>query len=160
MIMTNGNSKPRRIGIRAILTGERGQNLLEFALAAPIVMLMLVSTVELGRLAYLGMLVKNAAHAGVQYGAQNLATAADSMGMQDAALNDGQNMAGLTATASHYCSCADGSSSSCAPGDCASSHRLVYVQVNTTGQFQPLLHWPGLPTTYTVNGRAVMRVAQ
>jgi Flp pilus assembly protein TadG len=146
--------------IRAILKGDAGQNLLEFAVVTPIVLLLLVGAVEIGRLAYLGMLVQNAARAGVQYGSQNLATAADNSAMQSAALNDGQNISGLTATASHFCSCADGSSSSCTPGDCSGSHMLVYVQVNTTGQFQPLIHCPGLPSTYVLNGQAVMRVAQ
>ena len=140
--------------------GESGQSLLEFALAAPVVMLFLVGAIEIGRAASLSILVNNAAHAGVQYGAQNLATAADDVGMQNAALNDAQNIAGLTAVASHFCSCADGSSSSCQPGDCSGSHRLVYVQVNTTGQFQPLMNYPGLPSSYTLNGQAVMRVGQ
>jgi Flp pilus assembly protein TadG len=157
---TKLKSKPGAAGIRAILEGDSAQNLLEFALVAPVVLLLLVGAVEIGRLAYLGMLVKNAARAGVQYGAQNLATAADDSGMQNAALNDGQNITGLTAVASHFCTCADGSSSSCAAGDCSASHRLVYVQVNTTGQFQPLIRCPGLPSSYTLNGQAVMRVAQ
>jgi Flp pilus assembly protein TadG len=146
--------------MRAILAGEGGQSLLEFAVLAPVILLLLVGAIEIGRLAYLSILVNNAAHAGVQYGAQNLATAADNSGMQNAALNDGQNIAGLTASASHYCTCADGSSSSCQATDCAGSHRLVYVQVNTTGQFQSLFAYPGLPASYTVSGQAVMRVAQ
>jgi hypothetical protein len=144
----------------ANLTSEAGQSLLEFALVAPVVMLMLVGAIEVGRAFYLSILVNNAAHAGVQYGAQNLATAADNNGMQNAAVSDAQNLAGLTATASHFCSCADGSSSSCQPSDCSGSHRLVYVQVNTSGIFQPLIPYPGLPSSYPLNGQAVMRVAQ
>lgn len=157
---TKLKSKPGKVGLRAILKGDAAQNLLEFALVMPVVLLLMVGAVEIGRLAYLGILVQNAARAGVQYGAQNLATAADNNGMQNAALNDGQNITGLTALASHSCTCADGSSSSCAVGDCSGSHRLVYVQVNTTGQFQPLIRFPGLPSSYTLNGQAVMRVDQ
>lgn len=147
-------------GMRWMLTAEGGQNLLEFALFVPVILLLLVGAIEIGRLAYLSILVNNAAHAGVQYGAQSLATASDNTGMQNAALNDGQNIAGLTAAASYFCTCADGSSSACQPTDCAGSHRLVYVQVNTTGQFQSLFAFPGLPASYTVSGQAVMRVAQ
>jgi Flp pilus assembly protein TadG len=157
---TRRTSRRKAPGMRAILAGEGGQSLLEFAVLAPVILLLLVGAIEIGRLAYLSILVNNAAHAGVQYGAQNLATAADNSGMQNAALNDGQNIAGLTASASHYCTCADGSSSSCQATDCAGSHRLVYVQVNTTGQFQSLFAYPGLPASYTVSGQAVMRVAQ
>ena len=139
---------------------ENGQSLLEFALVAPVIMLLLVGAVEIGRVFYMTILVNNAARAGAQYGAQNLATAADPTGMQNAALADGQNITGLSANASHFCSCADGSSSTCQPSDCSGTHRLVYVKVNTTGVFQPLLHYPGFPSSYTVNGQAVMRVAQ
>ena len=143
-----------------ILSEEKGQSLFEFAILTPVVLIMLVGAIEIGRLAYLSILVNNAASAGVQYGAQSLATASDNTGMQTAALNDGQNITGLTATATHFCSCADGSSSSCQPTDCGANHRLVYVQVNTTGQFQSLFAYPGFPASYTVNGQAVMRVAQ
>jgi len=157
---TKQTSRLKTPWTRSLLGGERGQNLLEFALVVPIILLLLVGAIEIGRLAYLSILVNNAAHAGVQYGAQNLATASDNTGMQIAALDDGQNISGLTAAASHYCTCADGSSSSCQPTDCAGSHRLVYVQVNTTGQFHSLVAYPGLPSSYTVSGEAVMRVAQ
>lgn len=150
----------KTLRIQSLLTAEGGQNLLEFAFFVPVILLVLLGAIEMGRLAYLSILVNNAAHAGVQYGAQNLATASDNIGMQNAALNDGQNISGLTAAASYYCSCADGSSSSCQPTDCAGSHRLVYVQVNTTGQFRSLFAYPGLPSSHTVNGEAVMRVAQ
>jgi len=152
--------QPKTPRTQSLLAAEGGQNLLEFAFFVPVVLLVLLGAIEMGRLAYLSILVNNAAHAGVQYGAQNLATASDNIGMQNAALNDGQNISGLTAAASYYCSCADGSSSSCQPTDCAGSHRLVYVQVNTTGQFHSLFVYPGLPSSHTVNGEAVMRVAQ
>jgi Flp pilus assembly protein TadG len=157
---TRRTSRLKTPRLRAILRTDAGQSLIEFAILTPIVLLLLVGAIEIGRLAYLSILVNNAAHAGVQYGAQNLATAADNTGMQTAALNDGQNIAGLTATASHYCSCADGSASSCQPTDCSGSHRLVYVQVNTTGVFRSMIGYPGLPASYTVNGQAVMRVGQ
>lgn len=160
---TKRTSRPKAYDSRAILRTEAGQSLIEFAILTPIVLLLLVGAIEIGRLAYLSILVNNAAHAGVQYGAQNLATAADVLGMETAALNDGQNIAGLTVDSpppSHFCTCADGSASSCQPTDCAGSHRIVYVQVNTTGQFHSLIGFPGLPSSYTVNGQAVMRVGQ
>jgi Flp pilus assembly protein TadG len=157
---TRRTSRLRIPLLRAILLGEGGQSLVEFAILTPVVLVLLVGAIEIGRLAYLSILVHNAARAGVQYGAQSLATAADNTGMQNAALNDGQNISGLNAAASHFCTCADGSSSSCQANDCSGSHRLVYVEVNTTGQFQSLFAYPGLPPSYTINGQAVMRVAQ
>jgi hypothetical protein len=34
------------------------------------------------------------------------------------------------------------------------------VQVNTTSTITPLFRWPGLPTTFTANGTAIMEVEQ
>jgi hypothetical protein len=80
--------------------------------------------------------------------------------MQSSALNDGQNVAGITATATQYCQCADGTASTCLPTDCSASHRLVYVQVDTVGVIPSLLHMPYFPASYSVGGHAVMRVRQ
>jgi hypothetical protein len=109
------------------------------------------------------IVVGNAARAGVQYGAQNLVTAANITQMQNSALNDAQGVTGMTATASNYCECADGSASTCLPTDCSTSHRIVYVKVITTGTMPSLTNFAGLPAslrTITVQGQAVMRVAQ
>lgn len=144
--------KPRRC--------EAGVAAVEFALVAPVLMLLLLGLIEVGRYAYYSILVSNAARAGVSYGAANLVMAKDNTGMQQAALNDGGNVAGLTATASHYCQCADGSASSCLETDCTTSHRIAYVQVQTTGRFSSLLHFPLLPNTFNVSSTAVMRVEQ
>jgi Flp pilus assembly protein TadG len=130
------------------------------AIVAPLLVLLLFGIVEVGRYAQFSIVVSNAARAGVQYGAQNLVTASDLSGMQTAALNDGQNLAQIEAIAKQYCTCADGTSSTCAPADCATSHRLVFVQVDTTGTFTSLIHYPGLPSGQTITSRAIMRVAQ
>jgi Flp pilus assembly protein TadG len=144
-------------------TGDDGTALAEIAVILPMLVLLLVGLVEVGRYGNYAILVGNAARAGVQYGAQNLVTAADITGMQNTALNDAQSISGLTATASNYCECADGTASTCLGTDCATSHRIVYVQVLTTGTVPSLTNYPGLPAilrTITVHGKAVMRVAQ
>jgi Flp pilus assembly protein TadG len=139
---------------------ESGLALVEFAMLVPLLSLLLIGIVELGRFTYYSILVGNAAHAGVQYGAQSLVAADDSAGMQTAALNDGQRVSGLTAVASHFCQCADGSSSTCKSTDCSSTHRLTYVQVTAAGTLAPLFRYPGLPTSYNLSKTAVMLVVQ
>lgn len=145
---------------RAFPRANSGQALVELAVTMPILVILLLGAAEFGRLAYAAIETSNAARAGVQYGAQNHVTASDFGGMQVAALDDGPNVPGLTATAVHFCGCADGTPSTCATGDCAGSRMLEYVQVNTSTTFDPLIYCPGLPTTYTLNGQAVMRVWQ
>jgi len=74
---------------------QSGQALLEVALVTPMLLLLAVGIIEIGRYAYYSILVADAARAGAQYGAQNLATAADTAGIRTAAENDGQNLAAL-----------------------------------------------------------------
>jgi Flp pilus assembly protein TadG len=145
---------------RALGSSERGQALAEMALIAPLLLFLLVGLVEVGRYANFSILVSNAARAGVQYGAQNLVTAADNVGMQNAATADANLGAVMTATGSHLCKCSDGSASTCLPTDCASSHRLVYVQVDTVATFTSMLHVANIVPSLQIRGHAVMRAAQ
>jgi hypothetical protein len=66
----------------------------------------------------------------------------------------------MTATATLSCVCADGSASNCGVGDCSASRIIEYVQVNTTAAVSPPIKVPGLPSTYTMTGKAVLRVVQ
>ena len=144
-----------------------GQSLLEFALMLPFLTLLSVGIAEIGRVAFVSMVVANAATAGVEYGAQNHSSAANITGMQTAATNDA-NYSGMTATATYGCACDTGSgtsctypvpaTSSCSSLSCASGQVVECVQVTTTATFSPIFHYPGLPASYTANGQAVRRV--
>jgi Flp pilus assembly protein TadG len=140
---------------------DAGSALGEMAVIVPVLVLLLIGLIELGRYAQYSIVVGNAARAGVQYGAQTLGTAANLTGMEGAAKNDAGNLAGVNAHASQFCQCADGTASpQCLGTDCASSHRLVFVQVDTSGTFQSLVHFPGIPASQTITSSAIMRVAQ
>jgi hypothetical protein len=80
--------------------------------------------------------------------------------MQSAASNNAPNITGMTATASHYCVCSDGSASTCLATDCSGSHRLLYTQVLTSAPYAPLISFMGILPVMTVPGKAVMRVSQ
>lgn len=140
--------------------GETGQALVELSLALPLLCIILIGLAEFGRFAYFAVEISNAAHAGAQYGAQNHVTASDSAGMQTAAINDGANVSGLTATATHFCVCADGTASTCSPTDCSGSRIVEFVQVNTGASIGSMFNYPGLSRTLTLTGQAVMRVEQ
>jgi Flp pilus assembly protein TadG len=144
------------------LSAETGQNLVEVALLAPLLLLLAVGIIEIGRYAYYSILVANAARAGAQYGAQNLVTAADAAGIQTAAENDGQDLAALTVTSQQNCGCTgSGIGASCPATGCVSPNpALVYVKVSVSGKFNSLFKFPGIPASITVNSTEVMRVAQ
>jgi Flp pilus assembly protein TadG len=140
--------------------GECGQALVETALIFPLLIAILLGAAELARVAFAAIEVANAARAGAQYGAQNGFTASDTSGIATAASSDAANLTGLTTTSSYTCVCSDGTSSTCLTSDCASSHIEQTLTVNTTLTFDPVIHLPGLPKTYTLTGQAIQKCAQ
>jgi hypothetical protein len=114
----------------------------------------------LARVAYAAIEVSNAARAGAQYGAQNGFTASDPTGIANAAAADAANMSSLSTTSSYTCICSDGTSSTCQPTDCTNSKIEQTLTVNTQATFDPLIHLPGLPTRYTLKGRAIQKCAE
>lgn len=140
---------------------ERGVALVEIAIMLPFLLLLAIGAIEIGRYANYANIAANAAHAGVQYGAQSLAAASDTAGMQNAALKDWGTATGLSAVASHYCKCSNGAASTCLPTDCPLPlHRILWVQVVVTGSLSSLLAYPALPRTFTISKTAIMRVDQ
>jgi len=149
---------------------ESGQSLIEFALMLPVLCLLSIGVIEIGRAAAFAIAANNAATAGVEYGSQDEATAQNIAGMITYAGRD-SNIPGLsnwTVTATYGCSCDNGAGNSCTnpvpaestcPGiDCGGGQVVECVQVNTTANWDSLFHYPGLPSTYQANGVAVMRV--
>lgn len=154
---------------RTAIRSDAGDSLVELALLLPILTMLLVGTVDLGRLAYMSIEVSNAARAGVQYGQQNSSTWSDTNGMQTAATNDapdlvGANNGNLTAVASYWCQCSDGTSvtPNCFPStpSCATTHRVNYVKVVTTANYKAWFPCPGIPSTTNLSSQAVMRAGQ
>jgi Flp pilus assembly protein TadG len=157
--MSTTNSSDCRKRLTAIYNTYGGA-LVELALVVPIVTTLVLGAAEFARLAYAGIEISNAARAGVAYGSQSSATASDIAGMQSAATNDVPNVVGVTATASQFWSCsnAPATQSSTPPTCTTGNHLLNYVQVRTTGTVNPIIHIPGLPSTFTLRGMAIMRV--
>ena len=140
---------------------QRGVALVEIAIIIPFLLLLAIGAIELGRYANYANLAANAAHAGVQYGAQSLASASDTAGMQNAAKIDWGTATGFTATASHFCKCSDGTASTCLYTDCPLPlHRILWVQVVVTGSLNSILAYPALPRTFAISKTAIMRVDQ
>jgi Flp pilus assembly protein TadG len=145
--------------------GERGQSLVELAFVVPLLLLLMVGIIEIGRFAYYSILVASAARAGAQYGAQSLATAADTTGISTAGTNDAPGITApntLTVTSKQRCGCRTATLGNCgALVVCAKpEHPLVYVQVTANGSFDSLFNYPGLPGTLKVTSIEEMRVAQ
>jgi Flp pilus assembly protein TadG len=140
---------------------QRGVALVEIAIMLPFLLLLAIGGIEIGRYANYANIAANAAHAGVQYGAQSLAAASDTAGMQSAAAKDWGTAAGLAATATHYCKCSNGTASTCLSTDCPLPlHRILWVQVIVTGSLNSILSYPAVPRTFNISKTAIMRVDQ
>jgi Flp pilus assembly protein TadG len=151
--------------LRGTAKSECGASLVELALLLPLLMLMFLGVVEIGRMFYVSIEVNNAARAGAAYGAQSNITAGDIAGMESVAQQDAPDVPGLTATASYSCACSTAagaitSLASCTDVCAAGDHQIVFVSVYTSASFTTLSHFPGLPTPFTTYGKAVMRVSQ
>lgn len=146
----------KRRRARFIPGWSRGQAAVEVALVVPVLVALLMFLGEFLRIYYMTIELNNAARAGVQYGINSPANAADVQGMQQAALQDASDIGGMSATASEYCECSDGSSVSCGTADACSDER-VYVEVDTAATFNTLADWPGIPQSIALSGKAIMR---
>jgi Flp pilus assembly protein TadG len=155
----SGNGCTRTRGVRR--GGERGQALAELALMLPMFSALLVGAAEFARVSYAAIEVANAARAGAAYGAQNHLTALSSATMQSIAQSDAPNVTNLTAVASTFCTCSNGTAITCANAATTCSARVIpYVKVVASASVNPLFHVPGLPTTYNLQSTAQMRVEQ
>jgi Flp pilus assembly protein TadG len=158
-----------------ILKSPSGQSLLEVALLTPILLALLLGSIEMGRYAYISILVGNAARAGAAYGAQSLALSIDVAGITTAADNDfqnnGQNISQLRVRPV-VTSCGCDSNGTIAPAPscststnpsatiCATGHWVVMVSVTASGNFNSLFNYPGIPSPLIVSNTATLRVAQ
>ena len=154
--------RPSFTGRPSTSSATRGQSLAEMALLTPLLLVMLLGTIEIGRFAYYDIEVANAARAGVQYGAQSLADSKDIAGITQAARNDAREVAALGVTARNRCACSNNPSNyvGCPAQSCTPGHAVVFLDVNTTARIQPIFRYPGLPPVFTAQGSAIMRVAQ
>ncbi len=146
--------------MKRLLRSERGTSLLEFAVALPMMLVLLMGLIDVGRYMYYTILATHAARAAVQYGAQNMVTAADSTGMTNAARSDGQNLSNWTVNPSYSCMMAL-QNYTCPSSTTGVAAGMVYfVTVQVTGTFPALLPYPGIPNNIPVVGSASMRVEQ
>ena len=148
--------------IRALGIREEGGAIAETAMTAPLLVVLVVGSVEFARVAYASIEVVNAARAGVSYGAQSGLTASDTAGITWAATHDGVNIPGMTVTnVSLGYTCSDGTAPTGTPPACSGTAHLVEtVSVQTQVKMNPLIHVPGLPATYTLNGSAIQNCYQ
>jgi len=142
---------------------QRGASIVELAFVTPVLLLLLIGVIDMGRAYYLSIEVANAAFAGAQYGVKSQDTSLTDI--EAAATNDASDVPGISATATLGCECSNDAGSaqtpcSTAPPTCSGNTLVQFVQVATTATYSTLFPWPALPSSYTLNGNAKLRLTQ
>jgi Flp pilus assembly protein TadG len=173
-MVTKLSALAKRHWPKALWASERGQSLIELALLTPVLLMLVIGIVEMGRYASFGILVSNAARAGAQYGAQSLTKAADTTGITAAYNNECASADTVTCpalnppTIATVCGC-DNAGTISTMASCSSTcanHVVVSVQVKAKGTFNPLFNYTpplfghlSIPQI-TITSTATQRVAQ
>ena len=140
---------------------ESGTAAIEFGLFIPILLILLIGTVEVGRAMHGAMQVNNAVEAGMLYAAKN---GYDADGIA-AAVANATGTPGITATPTPtlFCGCPSAggvinidcnSPSLCADG----SPMGQYVQINAALDHQTILPYLGLPLPTTLKAQSIVRL--
>lgn len=139
------------------IVNRAGTATIEFALLAPLILLMLAAVLDFSMLLRTATCAAYAARVGSEYGSRQAAASTDYTGMQNAALNSASGVAGITATAKRSCQCSGGGSVSC-EGTCSESTMQTYVQVTVQAPAHTIFDYSALSVPSTVTATASMRV--
>jgi len=137
---------------------QSGQALVELALTVPLLVVVLLGSVEIARVAFVAIEVTDAAKSAVQQGAYSRANAGSNAKIHAAAVAGAPDITLGASVVSKSCICSDGSTSNCQSTSCASSNVEQIITVTTQTTFDPLIHLPGLPTSYVIHGQATQKV--
>lgn len=132
-------------GIRRTAADSRGQSVLELALLLPVLMLILVGAVDLGRIVQAQVVINNAARVGAQYASvQGLG---DTSAIQSAVLAEVTQLQGV-----------DGSNPGIAISSGLDNESMTKAIVTVTYRFSPVARIPALPSVYTLTNSSQMRI--
>src|SRR5260221_1966424 len=150
------------------------------AFVLPLLLILALGVIEVGRYAYIAILVGNAARAGAAYGAQSKQQSNDSTGMQNAAQYDfagssastpnlgrpgatnGLAYSTLTVTSTNSCGCDSAGAittygcnvaagNSNSRGFPAGSRWIVFVSVTANGTVNSLFSYPSIPSSIPIS---------
>jgi len=123
------------LSLKRLAGDRRGNVMLEFALAMPILTLLLLGLLDLGRFSLQKSAMLQGAQEGAQYGIQY---PSDSTGINSTAQNS-TALTGVTATNSVFCECSAGTTATCGTTCSGGGSPKKYVRVTATKSFSSVL---------------------
>jgi Flp pilus assembly protein TadG len=147
---------------------DTGQALVELAVSLPLFLLLVLGTAEIANIAWAAIQLNNAVHAGAQYGSISRTNAANATNVESAAQNEAPSLnITFPAAPTQACSCVTPGGTSTVYACTAvvascSSPDIILASVKVTAQasVRPIVHYPGLPATYTLHAQASMGIVQ
>ena len=139
----------RRRRLNAQNRCDRGQALVELALIAPILIILMLGVIDYGRVYFAYVSVTNGARVGADYAAIGPTQAADTAAIKAAALGDTGDLLAQSST-----------NPDVTVTTANDSQGRLYADVTMTYTFSTLFPWPGLPTSINVERTVRSRVAQ
>jgi Flp pilus assembly protein TadG len=145
--------------IRRRRLGESGVAAMEFALATPVLALMMTGGFDFGRALYEQNRLASAASAGVQYASQNVASWTNTTGIVAAVRSDaGDTTNSLTVTAGE-CTCPTGTALCSTAATCTGSTVAgTYVKVAVSESYATLVNYPFLTGPIPLSAQSMIRV--
>jgi Flp pilus assembly protein TadG len=121
-----------------------GQSLVEFALALPLLVLLVAIAADIGRAFTAYIELGNIAREGARYGAISPATAVDSAGIRTAAVGEGTTIFGMTPTIQSTTS--------------TDLRGYMFVRVTARLDFEPFVQFPPIPASIPIEREVTMMV--
>ena len=141
--------------IKRYIKKERGASATEFALLGPMLIFLLVGTVDFGMFIKQEMQLQEMVSEAVNYAARTQGDVNIQAVAEGAFEGD---FSKVTLSTSIECECFDGVLQVC-PADCAEDDfERRYVSVSASGTYSPLFPYPGLPERVTLQSDARMRI--
>ena len=147
---------PHSVSLAARRRLVRGIALVEYALAMPLLLLLLAAALDYGRSLRAATAVAAAARAGAAYGSASTTNSTDTTGIRAAAINSAPDVSGMTVSSVRICQCPGGGAVSCS-GSCT-GNMLMYVQVNAQATSSAIFNYSGLGFSGSTAAQVSMRV--
>jgi len=149
--------------LRLLKNRKSGSAKMEFAIAAPVLLIMTLGAGDFARAFYHAISLANAAETGAMFGAQNVIYSGhlgEDGGMADAAKQDAKDLSAVTAMGERYCDCPGGAKVDCITGACVGyGPPRVYVSTRAEQTFKTAAPYPAVvPSSLLLKRTAFMRV--
>ena len=128
------------------------------ALVTPLLMLILLGAGDYCRMLYFGITLSNAARAGAQFGAQDIASTGNNTGIINAAQAEAGDIGTVTVTPTRVCTCPNNTAATCGSSCSGYGNAQAAVRVQVEATFSTFARFPGIPHSISMVRVVQMRV--